>query len=387
MTMIATTLNYNIPFIVSDVLFTSEDGRDGIQLPTNNFPIIPFLKDPIGKPHYLKQKLYILQPNVCVAIAGVEKELERFISEFRTRCKYYSDFSTKKVTREQIMDFLKEYKLDKTLPESGFLISHVGYDENDNPETWNQFIRGDWGQIEDDIFEGALAFGSGKKEFFNHIKQPMKITSSHENGNLHRAVQMNTTFVSRLLTIERVTLSNLHNAWGAGYEIAFFNGSSFKKIDNIAYVISHGEFNSTGDIGIPIPRLILYYNYYNDNLIITSVELYDITRSDSDAHMHFESTKFSVNVFLVPSIECKESDPPIEIPDDFSFSTSSVSVGYGIITPSNGVYNPAFYTISKDVTVNFVQNQHVKIKLHKDLSDMVKAGAQGAFPNIIKEIS
>ena len=151
---------------------------------------------------------------------------------------------------------------------------------------------------------------------------------------------MNTTFVSRLLTIERVTLSNLHNAWGAGYEIAFFNGSSFKKIDNIAYVISHGEFNSTGDIGIPIPRLILYYNYYNDNLIITSVELYDITRSDSDAHMHFESTKFSVNVFLVPSIECKESDPPIEIPDDFSFSSSfSVSVGYGII-----LHHPTVFT-------------------------------------------
>ena len=62
--------------------------------------------------------------------------------------------------------------------------------ENDNPETWNQFIRGDWGQIEDDIFEGALAFGSGKKEFFNHIQatnednfQPRKWKPSSSSTN------------------------------------------------------------------------------------------------------------------------------------------------------------------------------------------------------------
>lgn len=86
------------------------------------------------------------------------------------------------------------------------------------------------------------------------------------------------------------------------------------------------------------------------------------------------------------SIESKESGPPIEIHDDFSFSTSSVSVGYAIITPSSGVFNPAFYTFSKDVTVNFDERQrHIEIKLHKDLSDRVKTGAASAFPKILEQ--
>ena len=385
--MIATTLNYNIPFVVADVLFSSSEGTEGIRLPTNDFPILPFLKNATHKPVFLKQKLYILGPNVCLAIAGDYDELVPFVSEFRTRCKYYSDFGTRKVTKEQIMEFLSEQKLDETLKESGFLISHVGYDENDEPQTWNQFTRGNWGQIDNDVFEGALAYGSGKKQFFNHIQQPMDVTSSHENGNIHRAVQMNTTFISKLLSIERVTLSNLHNAWGAGYEIAYFNGTTFKKIEDNAYVICHGDFDSSGEIGVPVPRLILYYNYVDDNLIITAVELYKITKTVEGDQIVFRSdfSEFFVNVYIVPSIELKESDPPIEIPDTFSFSTSAISFGYAIFTPSNGVFNPAFYTVSKDVSVEFVENKVVEIRLHSDLNDMVRQGAKKAYPNILKE--
>jgi 20S proteasome alpha/beta subunit len=385
--MIATTLNYSIPFVVADVLFSSEEGTEGIRLPTNDFPILPFLKDVTYKPVFLKQKLYILQPNVCLAIAGNYNELVPFVTELRTQCKYYSNFGTRKVTKEQIMEFLSEQNLDITLKESGFLISHVGYDENDQPETWNQFTRGDWGEIDDDVFEGALAFGSGKKDFFNHIKQPVSVTSSHENGNIHRAMQMNTTFISKLLSIERVTLSNLQNAWGAGYEIAYFNGTTFKKIEDNAYVICHGDFDAIGEIGIPVPRLILYYNYVNDNLIITAVELYEITKTEEGQQIVFRSNfpDFFVNVYIVPSIEHKDSDPPIEVPDNFSFLTSAISFGYAITTPSNGMFNPAFYTVSKDVNVEFVQNKFVEIRLHSDLNDMVRAGAKNAFLNILKE--
>ena len=56
MTMIATTLNYNIPFIVSDVLFTSEDGRDGIQTTNKQLPDILFLKDPDWQTSLLEAK-------------------------------------------------------------------------------------------------------------------------------------------------------------------------------------------------------------------------------------------------------------------------------------------------------------------------------------------
>jgi len=387
MTMIATTLNYDIPFVVADVLFSSEEGAEGIRLPTNDFPVLPFLSDVTHKPVFLKQKLYIIQPNICLAIAGVEHELAPFVREFRTRCKYYSNFGTRKVTKEQIMEFLEEHKLDETLTESGFLISHVGYNEDNKPETWNHFTRGDWGQIDDDIFEGALAFGSGKEQFFNHIQQPIDVTSSHENGNIHRAVQMNITFVSKLLAIERATLSNLQNAWGAGYEIAYFNGTTFKKIENNAYVICHGNFDSIGEIGVPVPRLILYYNYNNENLIITAVELYKITITLKGEHIIFRSDfpDFFVNIYIVPSIEQRESDPPIEIAAKFSFLTSAISFSYAIITPSNGIFNPAFYTVSKDVSVEFVENKFVEIRLHSDLNDMVRDGAKKAYPNILKD--
>ena len=384
--MIATTLNHNIPFVISDILISSPEGKDDVQLPTNDFPINLHLSRHIAnKPHELRQKLYIIQSNICVAIVGNLAELIPFIKEFRTQCKYYSRFGERKVTKDDIASFLQGYGLDEKMKKSGFLISHVGYDENGNPESWNQFTRGPWDYVQNDVFEEALACGSGRDEFFNHVNQSVGVQSSHGKGDINFALQMNILFISRLLTIERVTLSNLSSAWGAGYELAMFTGTEFKKLESIGYVVMHGEFDSSGEIGIPEPKLVLYYKYVNDILYITAIELYDVMKTVNDKEIIFRSQRTMVNIYVVVSVEHTDEDPPIEILNDFSFNTNAVAMGYAIITPSNGVYNPAFYTVSKDVSVNFVQDKFVEVRLHADLNNMVRSGAKSAYPNILKE--
>ena len=66
MTLIACTVKNEIPFMISDLLFSNMIGRENMQVPTNNFSINKFYPENlVYKPMDLMQKIYILK-KTCV---------------------------------------------------------------------------------------------------------------------------------------------------------------------------------------------------------------------------------------------------------------------------------------------------------------------------------
>ena len=83
--------------------------------------------------------------------------------------------------------------------------------------------------MHDPIFETVSACGSGTKGFLNIIKQVGELHTRFEKGDFMRAVQTNTTLISKLLALERVSLYTLKENWGGGFEAAYYNGAKFEK--------------------------------------------------------------------------------------------------------------------------------------------------------------
>jgi hypothetical protein len=66
----------------------------------------------------------------------------------------------------------------------------------------------------------------------------------------------------KLLASERLTLTSVKKHWGAGFEMIYFDGEQFAKLDSMTYVINQGIFNEVDDIPeVPVPGVILHYKY------------------------------------------------------------------------------------------------------------------------------
>ena len=85
---------------------------------------------------------------------------------------------------------------------------------------------------------------------------------------------------------------------------------NLKKINEIAYVVSHGQFDISGDIGLPIPMLIMYYKYVNDILYIVSLEVHKYLIQNVGPFITFKSVKgeFYTTIFEVEGIDLLNID-------------------------------------------------------------------------------
>lgn len=381
MSLIGYTLKNKVPFIISDLLFSSRDVEKGFKLPTNNFKVDEFLpKSLIYKAHSLGQKVYIIKENVCLALAGIEFEMVKFLENFRLRCSYIEN-----VTERYIRDFIDEYSFETEFANSAFLISvweqrgessmHVGMFSYPNNETWGVSIT--------DIYGKVHACGSGKEGFFNIMKQDRKFVSTFPQEERWHALQTNLTLIAKLLALEKVTLYTLANSWGGGFEIVFFNGKSFEKLEKTAYVVSHGQFNLEGNIGLPLPRLIIYPKYFGDVLTITAIEILKARRINLGDSVKIISDKgeYEVNVFIVPTIEKKEVTKNFK-ETNFSFQTYSLAMGYAINIPSGGTYNPGFFSFQPNLCVVYEQEGTVELTLSTLINNQIREDAKNIFPKL-----
>jgi len=65
-------------------------------------------------------------------------------------------------------------------------------------------------------------------------------------------------------------LTSVKKHWGAGFEMIYFDGKQFAKLDSITYVNNQGIFDEVGDIPeVPVPGIIRHYKNYGETLIIT----------------------------------------------------------------------------------------------------------------------
>jgi hypothetical protein len=336
--------------------------------------------------------MYFIKDNVCIVFAGLSDEILVFLTLIKNTFQNYDEISM-----EDIHRFLNAYDIEQNYKESAFFITHIENLPNGSiyvsqfycPSKINNvdlikfnIEEGSWNIMNDPVYEIVSACGTGTKGFLNIIRQVGIFHTLLEKGDFLRAVQTNTMLVSKLLALERVSLYTLKENWGGGFETAYYNGEKFEKLNEIAYVISHGQFDVSGDIGLPIPILTMYYKYVNTTLYIIALEVHRYSIQETELLITFTSLtgEFHTTLYEVEEIGV-ENVEDYELPPDFSFSTNKISMGYSLITQQNGIFNPAFFNLRPEVNINFRQGKSLEVTIHKKIAEEIRNMSKEYFIN------
>lgn len=256
MTMIAIQEKAGFPLIIGDLL-TSSSVKTDFMLPTFNTSI----DFPCGKyyPYKLTQKVYIVNPNIVVAIAGDYFKNEIFVNDIKLF------FDKKKATKENMDIFWNKY-VNQTMDNEAYGICRV---DPDSLETECRYL-GKW-YTKKTLSMGTInSVGSGTSDFFRMIDSFGEKNLINVKSYYDAIVNFYQIF-SAILGEERYFASNILNAWGAGFEIVVFDYQkrTFVKLDEISYVIWRGKYSIEKDEFECVPVATMTNKYLGEALSIS----------------------------------------------------------------------------------------------------------------------
>lgn len=274
--------------------------------------------------------------------------------------------------------------MNELFAESAFFITLIGNGENGFINVRHfRYPTDAWDSIESEPFKKTFAIGTGKQDFLSEIAKEANFKGDSSNKGILSAITNNVCFLARLLAAEKVSLYTINGKWGAGFETIYFNGDSFVKFEDMAYIIMQGDFNEVGDIGIPVPRQVMYYKYYDDILFISSIEILNGQVNISDNEIIFTSTRYKADCYIVPRLDTDFSSP-LNLPSNYSFETSRIALGYALVKKDKGFLTPSIFSTSKnDIKVILKNEQSIEIRINTQISEMIRSGAREVFPNMI----
>lgn len=368
--------------MVGDILISNKHETKSIQLPTNTIDINNYVEFNHGAPSGFKQKIYIIRPNLCVALGGMVYQMKNFLEALIMFGNIHSD---KIADKNFIGAFLHEFNCEENYSKSAFImillenitleegeVFQVSYPPNDS-----------WKKVESEIFDSAIAWGSGANNFLNRITQKTKFESSHVKGNPYQAIQANLGLFARILAEEKVSLNTATKCWGAGFETILFNGKTLFKYPEITYVIWIGHYSKEGKLHHVFPHLIMHNQYIDEVLLIRSIEIKPGNIEIENDFMKFISTDIEINKFDVPRL-----DVPLEIskykrPDDLSFKTNNVVLGYAFGTPHD-ICTPAYYNFTSAIEVEFQESENrIEIKILQEIHERMIYEGERVFDTLI----
>ncbi len=379
MTLIACTINFKMPFLIGDLLISSTNPRENFIFPANA-ALVPEEEwnEMALKPVAFHQKIYVLSENVCVAFAGDFDQIRLLLIELRIRCRIFPNIS-----QDQMVVFLNEYNLEEQFYESSLFMMIIERDENN--KVMVQTIRyptSFWVEAESPDYGRVYASGSGKDEFITQVLSLGKTALQGEPGDLPRTIRLNMAMITRLITVERISLYTLKKNWGGGFEGLYFNGRTFTKLEKFAFVIMEGRFDKDGDIRIPVPKMVLFQQYHNDLLYIFSIETIRCEIEEWEDQIVFRITNSYVRSFKIRSIDGIKDE--YELSPPLAFSTNRVGLGYGIIL-SQSIFTPSAYLETPEVSVQWEKGSSCEIHIPKSSHDWIRRGAKQFYENGLGE--
>ena len=217
------------------------------------------------KPHSFKQKLYIVNDQLCIGLGGNLNQMYSFLQA----CRAY--FSHTVPSKLEFIDFIDHYPKEKRNRLIGFAILATPDDSTE----WVHFFVSKLGGCETlphKYYQSILACGSGATEYLHQMSNSLTdIQELGAGGELQFALQQNLMGISRILTLELINGKTLKEAWGVGFEMVYFASKSFRKVNNITFVFVLSTYNSiSGKVeGDKIINAVKYY-YHNDFQVIRS---------------------------------------------------------------------------------------------------------------------
>lgn len=378
MTLIAHSINFRVPFIVGDLLLSGNE-KIPFTPPTVFVDASQYLDEP-GRnyfPSELAQKIYVVAPRLAVALSGSVYEMIEFLKELRHICKVYDNT----IKQDHIHQYLRDYDLRANFGNSSFYMMLVEHTDQ-NSIFVSEFNFGNWNNAESDVYEEISANGSGAKGFNEWANAPMKFISSHEKGEIWYAIQSNVCLMAKLMAIERSTLGTIKRNWGAGFELMFYDGTTFIKFDQVAYLIFEAQFDEAGNIGEPILTKAIYYKYKGEILKIVSIDIGKAEYREENSMLQIKGTSLRVGIYPVYPIDLGLTKNQDELSSNISFQTERVSAALIITKNKESLYIPAFFNEGPELKVEFQQGESFEVSMMVEIMSRIRTHSKEAYPNI-----
>lgn len=357
MTLIAKTTRQHIPFLVADILFTSEEGKD-IPVPIDTGDVKDYIKTMQYKPHQYAQKLHIINPDVCIAMAGDYEEMKAFVSEFRKEIGKHDQIET------SIVDNIL-LKLEKKVPLtiSSFIIcvarrenNTIKYFELSHPK--DKFVT-DYSNT----FERITASGSGAVDFIEFHQDEGKYNPAI--SGLDATCMLNIEMLARMMANDIATLEFFHNNWGCGFESIYCANQGFKKIENIAYLYLTANKDSDGNLTKIRPQKVFHIKYEDENMIYSCLNIDNFITTEDNTHVHFFNTNTINNVYVIEPIDAEKTGS-IDV-KDYSFNTEIIAVGMALESPEQEFDIDGAFLLRNGNSIGYNPNGITLISLEKAL--------------------
>jgi len=361
MTMIACTINRNVPVVMADILISGDQQPEKFILPSHNENILDFMDSRADfHPVMLLRKIYISKSNVCVAFAGDVATIKKFLEDLVIFCKAHPSADA-----FAMQQFCFGYGL-KPGDDIAFLM--VVADIVNEEYRFLKMKYGDWNETQSPIFGDVMAAGSGAEDFILETMEAANYLSGFPQDSIEIALQSNVILLCRLLSLEHISLRNTKNYWGAGFEMVYLMRQGFTFFDNITYIINHAAFDNTGGMEIPIPAIIMHYQYVDETLVITAINPQQGTTEVKENFIIIRYTEFKVKQFIVDPIYGGKTVDTDAIAADTSFTANRIAMGYVITTPA-GDFLPASFNVGPELLVEYKHLESVTIRIRKEMND------------------
>lgn len=319
MTLIVTTQNSGVPIMIGDILVSSKTENKGISLP-NFFEGLndQILSQSISFPSSLRQKIYILNNQLCLGLTGRMDQVFSFLNYFQ------AFFSTEEYRIEDLQGHLDTYPKEKKTELAGIFLS-VRKLENNRSE----IIAIKVGGCEEKVispFGKTIACGSGKKQFLEFLKSSDYLEKSGFD-ELGKALYSNLTSIAAQLGNEAALANTITEAWGAGFEMIYYWNGKFQKLDQFTIFMFTGEFSLEGKLKSGLNKC-MKFQQENDELMGIRV-------------IHGNGEKMN---FGIPPLNKDPSDYLNVKVTDPKFDSAHTIASYVIKMPNGKIYSPAFYT-------------------------------------------
>jgi hypothetical protein len=371
MTLIARTTNFRAPTLLADLLISDKVVHSPFISPAGGKDFSAYLKGNSWQPVGLAQKLYILNKHVCLALAGNVGQMARLLDDLAIFC------GIPGVTAIQVRDYIAGLDFDQ-LDKAAFFLVLLEHGE-DGYTTANEYSHGEFGIGENALFDQTQAGGSGTEDFMQFTGEKIDFQSRFADEDPRQAIVKNGSLIARLLARERYTVGPLLRGWGGGYEFVYHDGAEFRKLENIAYLLQHGIFDSEGEVAIEPPAQLLYYRYYGERLVIQTVELQEMQVNHDEKYSTVIATRTKATVRPVETLK-KGVDLPFEAYQLQSFVTNQVALGFAIRTPTSPLFDPSLYsnTLALEVAFDAISGS-LQVRYDRGLSDFIREKFKAAF--------
>lgn len=275
MTLIALTVNQGYPVLMADILLSSTEGS-GMAVPTYVDGTEELFSNKERKPIGLRQKLYVINDRLAVALGGRFDQMYTFlnrIQEFYGRVNFDDN---------DLDDFITAFEKDEGKELLAIVIRSIK-NANGIP---NFHVRtmGSISIADTEVFDRVFAGGSGVSSLMKFVNSTTSMRTDIQTTD--RFLTSNLSAIGYFLSTEMLDGKSLANLWGAGFEMIIFEDGKFVKLKEYTIVVMWCEFGKKIEFNAA-PVRTMFFSYHDEVLMIHAIykdkeQIFEIPKVNDD---------------------------------------------------------------------------------------------------------